>query len=69
MYRNVTELNQNELEELRSRLYHQLLDDGSLNEVMGKEIEEEEEIHMDFVKDYYASIIFVEEDFWCNLRE
>jgi len=67
MYRSVTELNQNELEELRSRLYHQLLDDGSLNEVMGKEIEEEEEINMNCVKDYYASTIFVEEDFWCNL--
>jgi hypothetical protein len=67
MYRSVTELNQNELEELRSRLYHQLLDDGSLNEVMGKEIEEEEEINMNFVKDYYASTSFVEEDFWCNL--
>ena len=66
MYRSVTELNQNELEELRSRLYHQLLDDGSLNEVMGKEIEEEE-INMNFVKDYYASTSFVEEDFWCNL--
>ena len=67
MYRSVTELNQNELEELRSRLYHQLLDDGSLNEVMGKKIEEEEEINMNFVKDYYASTSFVEEDFWCNL--
>ena len=67
MYRSVTELNQNELEELRSRLYHQLLDDGLLNEVMGKEIEEEEEINMNCVKDYYASTSFVEEDFWCNL--
>ena len=69
MYRNVTELNQNELQELRSNLYHELLDDGSLNEVMGKEIEEEEEIPMDFVKEYYASTSFVEEDFFCNLTE
>ena len=30
MYKSVTELSQNELEELRSRLYHQFLDDGSL---------------------------------------
>lgn len=69
MYRNVNELNQNELEELRSRLYHQLLDDGSLNEVMGKEIDSEDNIPMDFVKDYYADTIFVEEDFWCNLTK
>ena len=69
MYRNVNELNQNELEELRSRLYYQLLDDGSLSEVMGKEIEGEEEIPMDFVKNYYADTSFVEEDFFCNLTE
>ena len=69
MYRNVTELNQNELQELRSRLYYQLLDDGSLNEVMGKEIDSEDDIPMDFVKDYYADTSFVEEDFWCNLTK
>ena len=69
MYRNVNELNQNELKELRGNLYHQLLDDGSLNEVMGKEINEAEEIPMDFVKNYYADTTFVEEDFFCNLTE
>ena len=67
MYRSVEELNQNELQELRSRLFHQLLDDGSLDEVMGKEVNDEEEIQMDFVKTYYADTSFVEEDFWCNL--
>jgi hypothetical protein len=69
MYRSVDELNQNELQELRSNLYHQLLDDGSLNEVMGKEIDSEVEIPMDFVKEYYAHTSFVEEDFFCNLTE
>lgn len=69
MYRSVEELNQNELQELRSRLYYQLLDDGSLNEVMGKEIDSEDDIPMDFVKDYYADTIFVEEDFFCNLTK
>ncbi len=69
MYRNVDELSQEELEELRSRLYHQLLDDGSLEEVMEKEIDSEEEIPMDLVKAHYADTIFVEEDFWCNLTE
>jgi hypothetical protein len=69
MYRNVTELNENELQELRSNLYHQLLDDGSLNEVMGKEIDSEDDITMDCVKDYYVGTSFVEEDFFCNLTE
>ena len=69
MYRSVEELNQNELQELRSRLFHQLLDDGSLNEVMGKEVNDEDDITMDCVKDYYADTSFVEEDFWCNLTE
>lgn len=69
MYRNVTELNQDELEELRSRLYHQLLDDGSLNEVMGKEIDSEEEIPMGLVKAHYEDASFVDEDFWCNLTD
>jgi hypothetical protein len=36
---------------------------------MGKEVNDEEEIPMDFVKTYYADTSFVEEDFWCNLTE
>jgi hypothetical protein len=66
MYRNINELNQNELEELRSWYYHQLLDDGSLDEVMGKEINSEEEIPMDLIQAHYQDISFVKEDFWCN---
>lgn len=65
MYRSVTELNQNELQELRSNLYHQL----NVEQVMGKEIDSEDDITMDFVKDYYADTSFVEEDFFCNLTE
>jgi hypothetical protein len=64
----VTQLNKDELEELRSRWYHQHLDDGSLDEVMGKEIKSEEEIPMDVVIAYYEDTYFVEEDFWCNLN-
>lgn len=69
--KSVHELNQNELQELRSRWYHQHLDDGSLNEVMGIEEDEEieeEEIPMDIVIAYYEHTYFVEEDFWCNLE-
>jgi hypothetical protein len=69
MYRSVEELNQNELEELRSRLFHQLVDEGSLDEVMGEEIDSEDDIPMDFVKTHYADTSFVDEDFWCNLTE
>jgi hypothetical protein len=69
MYRSVNDLNQNELEELRSNLYHQLLDDGSLSEVFGYEINSEVETPMDFIKTYYEGTGFVEEDFFCNLTE
>ncbi len=65
--KTVHELNQDELEELRSRWYHQHLDDGSLDEVMDKEIEYEEEVPMDIVIAYYEDTYFVEEDFFCNL--
>lgn len=68
MYRNVNELTQNELEELRSRYFHQLLDDGSLDEVMGKEINSEEEIPMDLIKDHYIDTYFVDDDFFCNIK-
>lgn len=66
--RTVHELNQNELEELRSRWFHQHLDDGSLHEVLDKETTEEEEVPMDVVKSYYEDTYFVEEDFWCNVN-
>ena len=66
--RTVEELNQQELEELRERLFHQLNDDGSIEEVFEKEIEYSDEIPMDFVKSYYDDTFFVEEDFWCNVK-
>jgi hypothetical protein len=68
MYKNVNELTQNELEELKSRYFHQLLDDGSLEEVMGKEINSEEEIPMDLIKNHYQDYSFVDDDFFCNIK-
>jgi len=65
--KSVNELKQAELEELRSRWYYQHLDDGSLDEVMGKEINDETEIPMDVIKEYYSDTFFVEEDFFCNI--
>ena len=64
--KSVHELKQDELEELRSRWYSQHEDDGSLEEVMGREIEDEEDIPMDIVVAYYEGTYFVEEDFFCN---
>ena len=69
MYKSVHELNQEELEELRSRWYSQHEDDGSLEEVLGREVEDEIEVPMDLVIYYYEGIYFVEEDFWCNLKD
>lgn len=70
--KSVHELSAEELDELRSRWYHQHLDDGSLEEVMdleeGIEIEEEE-IPMDIVIAYYEGTFFVEEDFFCNIAD
>lgn len=65
--RTVHELLQDELNKLRSRWYSQHEDDGSLEEIMGREIEDEEDIPMDIVVAYYEDTYFVEEDFFCNL--
>lgn len=66
--KTVYELTIEELEELRGNLYHQLLDDGSLDEIMGEEIDSEEQIPIDFVKEYYSDTSFVSEDFWTNVK-
>lgn len=65
--KSIHELTQDELEELRSRWYSQHEDDGSLEEIMGREVEDEEAIPMDIVVAYYEGTYFVEEDFFCNL--
>ncbi|MFZ2486920.1 MAG: hypothetical protein WAZ19_02265 [Anaerolineae bacterium] len=66
--KSVNDLTIEELEELRGNLYYQLLDDGSLDVVMGEEIDSEEQIPIDFVKEYYSDTSFVSEDFWCNIK-
>lgn len=65
--KSVHELTQDELNELRSRWYAQHEDDGSLEEIMDREVEDEEDIPMDIVVAYYEDTDFVEEDFFCNL--
>lgn len=59
--KSVHDLNQTELNELRSRWYHQHLDDGSLTEVLGFEVNDETDIPIDVVISYY------EDDFFCNI--
>lgn len=64
--RSVHELKEDELQELRSRWYHQHFDDGTLEDVLGKDVESEYEVPMDVVKTYYEGTSFVDEDFFCN---
>ena len=67
--KTVHELNEDELQELRGRWFHQHIDDGSLEEVIGVFVGEEEKVPMDVVKSYYEGTFFVEEDFWCNVKK
>lgn len=67
--KSVHELSKNELQELRSRWFSQHEDDGSLEEVLETEVDDETEVPMDVVIAYYEGTYFVEEDFWCNLSD
>lgn len=67
--KTVHDLSTDELEELRSRWYSQHEDDGSLEEVLDAEVDDETEVPMDVVIAYYEETYFVEEDFWCNLSD
>ena len=64
--RSVEELTKDELNELRGRWYSERVDDGSIDEVMGFEVEQEEQVPMDVVKAAYEGTMFVDEDFFCN---
>jgi len=64
--KTVHELKNDELNELRTRWFNEHLDDGSLEEIIGKDAQEED-ISIDIVKMYYKDTFFVEEDFWCNI--
>lgn len=66
--RNVNELKQNEMEELRSRWFSQHADDGSLEKVLGDLYPcNEEDIDISLIKTYYEDTYFTEEDFFCNI--
>jgi hypothetical protein len=63
-YRSVDELDSNEFEELRNALYYSMKDEK------GDECQYEsaDEIPDSAVKENYAGISFVDDDFFCNLR-
>ena len=62
---DVSELRQEELEELRAAYYEQLLEMDE--EVLG-DIDCAEDIDMSNVIAHYEGIYFVEEDFFCNIK-
>ena len=64
MYRDVFDLTKDELEELRDSYYWQLVDTGEDEGIDGPEY-----IPDDVLFDHYAGISFVEEDFFCNIKE
>lgn len=61
--KTVYELNQDELEELRESYLCELqeMDDNSFTNA--------EQIPMEVVIKHYDGIHFVEEDFWCNIKD
>lgn len=65
--RAASELNQNELEELRSRFFDQLVEQGENTKdgILG-DIGREEDLPMSNVIEHYEGTFFVEEDFFCN---
>ena len=62
---DVSELRQEELEELRDRFYHQLID---LDDEILESIDCAEDIDMSNVIAHYEGTYFVEEDFFCNIK-
>ncbi len=58
--RTLTQLTENEYEELRDSYYYELLENGMM-------INYPSEITREMMEDHYRGIYFVDEDFFCNL--
>lgn len=73
--KSVHELNADELDELRTNYFCELLDtdqealDGDYLYVVNEDISCPEDIPMDRVIAQHEHISFVDEDFWCNLEQ
>jgi len=62
----VRELNKEQLEELKTTYYFQLLvDDAEAFNNINDPLDIADEV----IFDYYGSIVFVEEDFFCSLNQ
>lgn len=59
MYRTTYELSCEEFEELRERFYYEVDDEGEFDYIA--------DIPDKVIHNYYNSVVFVEEDFWCNV--
>ena len=73
----VTELNREQLNELKRRYYTQLVDEGIFAEVMGVDIDEpsyemlervNEYISDEFIFENYDGIYFTDDDFWYSCQ-
>ena len=64
MYRDVRDLTEDELNELRWSYFWELVDTGE-----DDEIEWPDDIPDAVLFDHYAGISFVEDDFFCNIKE
>lgn len=63
MYRTVYELTDEEIAELKSNYYFELVDSGEDVELG---IDGSDEIPDDLIYEHYDGISFVEDDFFCN---
>jgi hypothetical protein len=64
--RNVRDLNQEELEELRFAYFYEMLDS---NPELLDNIDFASEVPMEKLIEHYEHIGFVEEDFGCNIKD
>jgi hypothetical protein len=60
--RPITQLTENEYEELRDSYYYELLDNGMM-------INYPSDITSEMMEKHYGGISFVDEDFFCNLKD
>jgi hypothetical protein len=58
--RTLTQLTENEYDELRDSYYYELLENGMM-------INYPSEMTKEMMEDHYRGIYFVDEDFFCNL--
>lgn len=75
MYKDVTELTREQLEELKQDYMGELVNEGTFREVMDADCDEPSYWHLamadelipdEFIFEYYAGVGFVNDDFFCT---